>query len=325
MASSSSDPGPHEPRDQRGEDASRTPVLVGFDGSHDAATAIRIAARLMPARHARVAHLWSTPHTGSALYRRLAHRAWTNEHLERLVRREAAASAKNVAAGGVELAEAAGWTAEPFVRGVYGNEGLELAALAEELRPAAVVVGARGVGGLRGLLGSVSGVVVNRAPVPVLVVPPLLAEERAGVVSGPVLIAHDGSEGADRARAAATDLFSRRVHVVAHVDTTGLLGSHTSDAERGRDCRSEETGIPDEALMVPAKGFGPRAVADALAEEAAAQGAAALVLGSRGRSLMREVLLGSTARAALHQGHRPVLIVPPQTADMPAAEGSTDR
>jgi len=69
---------------------------------------------------------------------------------------------------------------QPFVRGAH--EGFDLVTLAEELRPTAIVVGSRGLGGVRGLLGSVSEVVVNRSSVPVLVVPPLLAEERAARV-----------------------------------------------------------------------------------------------------------------------------------------------
>ena len=37
--------------------------------------------------------------------------------------------------------------------------------------------------------------------------------------------------------------------------------------------------------------------------------AAVLVVGSRGRSAIREVLLGSVARTAVHRTHRPVLVV----------------
>ncbi|HEX6533949.1 MAG TPA: universal stress protein, partial [Gemmatimonadaceae bacterium] len=53
-----------------------------------------------------------------------------------------------------------------------------------------------------------------------------------------------------------------------------------------------------------------RAVADALAESAAAEGAAVIVVGSRGRSAQLEMLLGSVAMAVLHRAHRPVLVVP---------------
>ena len=272
------------------------PLLVGYDGSRAATTAISLAAHLLPPGPARVVHLWSSPDRGSALHRRLAHRARTDEHLDTLVAREVAEAAKNVAASGVVLAEAAGWTAEPLVRGVYGGEGLELARLAEQVGAAVVVVGSRGLGGLRGLLGSVSDLTVNHSPVPVLVVPPLLAEERAATVSGPVLIAHDGSTGAERARHTASELLPGRDHVIARVE-------HPLD-------QRDEDGLPAGAVTLHAEGFGPRATAEALAGEAAARGAGVIVVGSRGRSMIREALLGSVARAVLHHAHRPVLVVP---------------
>ncbi|MDD7968395.1 universal stress protein [Actinomycetospora lemnae] len=287
------------PRSARPEDDGV--LLVGFDGSRDAAAAIAVAAHLLPARHARVAHIWTSPGAGSALYRRLAQQARTTEHLRRLTRQEAAAAADGVAATGVALATAAGWTAEPVVRGEHSDEGADLAALADELRPAAVVVGSRGTGGLRGLLGSVAEVVVHRSSVPVLVVPPLLAEERAATSSGPALVAHDGSESAAYAHAVAADLLAPRLLVPVHVESPMSDGS----GELG------EPGVPTDALRLRPDGFGPVAAAGAVAREAATQGAGAIVVGSRRRSLVREVVLGSHARAVLHHGHRPVLVVPP--------------
>jgi nucleotide-binding universal stress UspA family protein len=53
-----------------------------------------------------------------------------------------------------------------------------------------------------------------------------------------------------------------------------------------------------------------RAVAAALADYAAERGAAVIVVGSRGRSASRELLLGSVAKALLHHARRPVLVVP---------------
>jgi nucleotide-binding universal stress UspA family protein len=279
-------------------------VLVGYDGSAGATTAISLAANLLPPGHARVAHLWCPPDRGSALHRRLAHRASTDEHLDSLVEKEVAAAAKNVAAAGVVLAEAAGWTAEPLVVGVYGGEGAELARLAEQHGAALVVVGSRGLGRLRGLLGSVSDLTVNHSAVPVLVVPPMLAEERAATVAGPVLIAHDGSAGAERARDVATELLPGRSQVVVRVEAPLDLRSP------GVADRPDGDAVPAGAITLHAEAFGPRAAADALAEEAAAQGAGVIVVGSRGRSMIREALLGSVARAVVHHAHRPVLVVP---------------
>jgi nucleotide-binding universal stress UspA family protein len=61
-------------------------------------------------------------------------------------------------------------------------------------------------------------------------------------------------------------------------------------------------------------GSSGRAVADALASTARTEGAALLVVGSRGRSSVKEILLGSVAMATLHHAYRSVMVVPP-TAD----------
>jgi nucleotide-binding universal stress UspA family protein len=50
-----------------------------------------------------------------------------------------------------------------------------------------------------------------------------------------------------------------------------------------------------------------------MAAAAADHGAAALVVGSRGRSAAREIILGSVAMSTLHHSHRPVMVVPNRT------------
>ena len=63
-----------------------------------------------------------------------------------------------------------------------------------------------------------------------------------------------------------------------------------------------------------------RAVADALAGYASTRSAALVVVGSRGRSATRELLLGSVAMATLHHAHRPVLVVPQADAEPSGTE-----
>jgi nucleotide-binding universal stress UspA family protein len=182
-------------------DPERPRVLAGYDGSPDAENAIEIGARLLPDAAVHVVHLWAPPFASAELCRRLVRDATSVDELTRLLEREGAAETERVAAGGVALARAAGWRAEPLARRSHGGEGLELARLAEELRPAAVVVGSRGLSGARAVLGSVSDMVVHYSPVPVVVVPhPLLAEERQAAAAGPVVVGHDGSDGARDAR-----------------------------------------------------------------------------------------------------------------------------
>jgi nucleotide-binding universal stress UspA family protein len=58
------------------------------------------------------------------------------------------------------------------------------------------------------------------------------------------------------------------------------------------------------------RGIGATAVADALTQCANDRDVAVLAVGSRGRSMAREILLGSVARATLNDAQRPVMVVP---------------
>ena len=284
----------------RADETARSHVLAGYDGSPNGANAIEIGARLLPDLAARVVHLWSPPFTSAKLRRRLVREARSLDELTSLLEREGAAEAERIAGDGVALARAAGWDAHPHVHRSYGGEGLELAHLAEELRPAAVVVGSRGLRGAQAVLGSVSNAVAQYNPAPTLVVPhPLLAEERAAAENGPVVTGYDGSEGARAALDTAQLLFPSR-------DVTAATVAD-GDADTGEvETEAVETAVLDLA----GSQRGSNGVADALIEVAAGRGAALIVVGSRGRSAWREILLGSVAMAVLHKAERPVLVVP---------------
>jgi nucleotide-binding universal stress UspA family protein len=162
------------------------------------------------------------------------------------------------------------------------------------------VVGSRGLSGVRAVLGSVSDMVAHYSPVPVLIVPhPLLAEERQVAAAGPVVVGYDGSAGARGALAAAASVFAGRELIAAAV-------ADGSASAAGAEAAGVETVVLDTGR--PARGA--RAVADALAGFAAQRGAALIIVGSRGRSAWREILLGSVAMAVLHHAERPVLTVP---------------
>jgi nucleotide-binding universal stress UspA family protein len=60
----------------------------------------------------------------------------------------------------------------------------------------------------------------------------------------------------------------------------------------------------------PAGGRRNRGVAASMVAAAADHGAAVVVVGSRGRSAAREIILGSVAMSTLHNSHRPVMVVP---------------
>jgi nucleotide-binding universal stress UspA family protein len=281
----------------------RGDILVAYDGSPSAAGAIEYGARLLPGVTVQIVHLWAPPFADAELRRRLWRRAGSLDELQSLLEEEGAADAERIAGEGVALATASGWAAQPLTERSLSAEGFALARLAENLGPAAVVVGSRGLSGVRALLGSVSDFVVHHSPVPVLVVPyPLLADERDAAAAGPVVVGHDGSSGAQRALATAASLFAGRELVVATAGTDSV-----------DEALSAEAGVVGaEVVRVDPRGVAQsaRAVADALAACASERGAAVIVVGSRGRSARREILLGSVAMATLHHAHRPVLVVP---------------
>jgi nucleotide-binding universal stress UspA family protein len=275
-------------------------VLVGYDGSPSSVNAIEAAATLVPRASASVLHLWEPPFTSPELRQLLAGRAAGLEALGELLETEGRAEAERLAGNGVKLARAAGWEASALVRRTFGGDGYQFARTAEEHDVDLVVVGSRGLGGVRAALGSVSELVVHVSPVPVLVVPhPLTTAEWAAAASGPVLVGTDGSPGAQAAIAAAAALFPGRQQVLVAVAEPGNGPGPTA---------------PDgaELLSVPCSGRpgSARATAATLAEVAADRGAAVVTVGSRGRSASRELLMGSVPRALLHCAHRPVLVVP---------------
>src|SRR5690242_8185259 len=273
-------------------------VMAGYDGSVAAGAAIEAAASLLPRAHAWIAHLWMPPFADDALRRRLWHGTRRVDEFVEAVEREGGAEADRLAATGVALARAAGWDAEPLVERGYGGEGLQLAALAEKLEPDVLVVGSRGLGGARAVLGSVSDMVVHYATQPVLVVPyPMFVAERAALADGPIVVGWDGSPGARRALAAAGQLFAGRRIVLAAVREGALP-------------QPAPPGFEEFTVESPAGHPPGRAIAEALAGQGAELRAAVIVVGSRGRSAIREILLGSAAMAALHHLSRPVLVVP---------------
>ncbi|MEV4702880.1 universal stress protein [Actinoplanes sp. NPDC049316] len=277
-------------------------LILGFDGSPAATAAIDAAAALFPGAQAGIVHLWTPPFASDTLRRRLWSGTAGVDRFVEAVEREGAREAERVAGTGVVLARAAGWQAEAVVERTYGGDGVQFAELAEKLDAELLVVGSRGLGGTKALLGSVSDMVVHYARRPVLVVPhPLLEAESAALAAGPIVTGWDGSAGAHAALVAAGRLFEgREIIPVTVEDGTG----------HGPEVSGRAVTVLHRDGLLPGTG---RSTAGALCSYARTRDAAVVVVGSRGRSAVEEIVLGSVAMATLHHAYRPVLVVPRST------------
>jgi nucleotide-binding universal stress UspA family protein len=274
-------------------------VVLGYDGSPAATAAIEVGTRLLPGALGWATYLWTPPFADQSLRRRLWRGSDRLDEFIAAIEREGQAEAERLAKVGTTLARAAGWDVKSFVERSMGGEGLQFTQVVEKLDADVVLVGSRGLGGAKALLGSVSDMVVHYTPKPVLVAPhPLLTAERAALVDGPVLVGWDGSAGAQAALSAAEWLLPDRGVLLVSVNDGAIEMPTPGDRElvRLRVGRGDD---PSE-----------RTIADALVGYARERRAALLVVGSRGRSAIREILLGSVAMATLHRAHRPVLVVP---------------
>lgn len=273
-------------------------AVVGYDGSPAAAAAIEAGALLLPDVHSWITYLWVPPFTSDPVRRRLRERIGNIDDLVEAVEREGEFEARRIAAMGVTLARAAGWEAEPRVEQTYGAEGAAIVRAADHVDADVVVVGSRGLGGSGAILGSVSDMVVHYATRPTLVVGhPLLSAEFGSLAAGPVVVGWDGSTGAEAALAAASRMFRGRDLVAVSVDDEGDAPAPPADGQVAH-------------THVRHQGRRAHGVAAAIIAAADAQGAAVIVVGSRGRSAAREIILGSVAKGTLHASNRPVLVAP---------------
>jgi nucleotide-binding universal stress UspA family protein len=142
-------------------------LLICYDGSAHAKHAIRHAARLLSAKAALLVTVWEPTAMLGGL-------AWAGEasmvsglDLDRAV----AEDAGRLADDGVRIALEAGLAAEPMAVEADGPVWKVVTEAAGRTDAAVIVMGSRGLTGLRSmLLGSVSSAVVQHADRPVLVV-----------------------------------------------------------------------------------------------------------------------------------------------------------
>lgn len=279
----------------------RSYVVVGTDGSAHAVNAVAWAAdeaqrRQVPLRIVTVFEKWAEmrPHSQEVLTEQEKHAA--------AMLREAKEST---------LARHPQLEVETILRAGDVTEEL-----AEEANNAAVLVtGSRGRGGFAGmLLGSTSQAMTIRSPVPLVVVPGPQAPASAKVVVGV-----DGSEESGRALAFAVDQARSRgvellaVQVLAEPQWFGpgeVYGPMVHEVidvveqaveEQVAPVRAEH---PDLKITARVERGHPAEVLRRLGD-----GAQLLVVGSRGRSKSRSMLLGSISHGVLHHAPCPVVVL----------------
>jgi nucleotide-binding universal stress UspA family protein len=277
-----------------------SPVVVGYDGSEDAGLALRwgldLAART--GRSARVVVVAVPPDKVPGPVR-AAEQAFVHDVASR-ARDVVAASA---APGSVVLVEH-GWTLPVLLR------------TAEDA--AVLVIGSRGHGRLEGAwLGSVSTHLPGRAACPVAVVRPA-----SDPGARQVLVGVDGSPASARALDAAAEHAERSgeplLAVYAYVDRSaprGGLGMRAEDidvtgAQEAERFASElVAGVavdhPDIVVRSTAVAGRPGEVLARLSRSSSL-----VVVGTRGRTPVLELVVGSVAQQVLNHAGCPVLVVP---------------
>jgi nucleotide-binding universal stress UspA family protein len=147
-------------------------ILICYDGSDDAKAAIEQGARLLAGQEATVLTIWQpfvdvlarTP-SGFGLAAGIAD---NSDQIDAASRQ----SAEDRAAEGAELANKAGFQAEPRTVAEDASTADAILRAAKELGATAILLGSRGLGGVKSLLmGSVSHGVIQHADRAVIIIP----------------------------------------------------------------------------------------------------------------------------------------------------------
>jgi nucleotide-binding universal stress UspA family protein len=159
-------------------------LLIAYDGSPDARSALEHAAELEPSEPVTILVVWEPfvevmTHTGAGYG--MAPGIVDYEAIDRVSEE----SARQRADEGVELARGLGLDAQPRVAVQETTIANAILAAADDVNARAIVMGTRGLTGVKSLLlGSVSHAVLQHADRPVVVVPSRhVAKERAAARS----------------------------------------------------------------------------------------------------------------------------------------------
>lgn len=177
-----------------------------------------------------------------------------------------------------------------------------------------LVVGARGLGGFKGLLlGSVSERVLERSSCPVAIV----RTDGPAAEDGPIVVGIDGSRHATAAlRWAAAEAACRRtqLHVVhGWSRPAAALSASAAVDDALEQCAGDvmRAALADEELAGLDVVSTVRRAGATTALLEAAKDASLVVVGSRGRGALSGLFLGSTSRQVAHHSPAPVVVVRP--------------
>jgi nucleotide-binding universal stress UspA family protein len=315
-------------------------VLIAYDGSPSAATAVRAAAGLFPAARASVV---TVPEVAGPVVTELPGLPTMSpeialqvvDALESEARRQAGETAQQA----VDRARALGLQAEVVSVDPSAPAWAALLDVAHRVAADVLACGTRGRGAFaRALLGSTSSSLLHNADVPLLVVP-----DGGGTLDGPVVAAYDGSEGATRAIQVVGRLLSERPTVVAHaweavfhrslavralaaapVDDLHATIADLQEAFANRSAATTQEGV------AAARAAGLDAVGEtiesdegawrAVAAAARTHGASVIATGTRGLGAARSALLGSVSSGLIQNVELPILVVPDEPAAVAARE-----
>lgn len=305
-------------------------ILLATDGSPSANDAARVAASVAQQAGAalHVAHIWQFTQASLGLMAGAASWQYTFDLDEQVARDILAGTVADLATVGVPVAN------QHLHRGRPADE---IARLADEIGADLVVVGSRGLGAIKRLLiGSTAEAVVHSAHRPVLVV-------RGAATDWPprrIVVGDDGSTPAADAVALAATIgglcgaagiivralppLPEHLRLPVPLLSQAVQRTQRTEAPTPQDLRDVAIDQAEDALnarsIAVTEVFGARPEVRVLTGGAAevllataedGDGAALIVVGSRGLGLLGRLRLGSVSTAILHAATGPVLVVPP--------------
>jgi nucleotide-binding universal stress UspA family protein len=315
-------------------------VLIAYDGSPSAATAVRAAGGLFPAAQASVVTVPEAtasfgmeapglPTMSPEVALQVA------DALEKEARRQAGETAQHA----VDRARALGLQADLVPVDPSAPAWAALLDAAHRVAADVLACGTRGRGAFaRALLGSTSSRLLHHTDLPLLVVP-----DGGGTLEGPVVAAYDGSHGATRAIQVAGRLLSGRPTVIAHawepvfhrsLATRALAAAPVDDlhdtVEDLHEAFANRAAATTQEGVAAARAAGLDAVGEtveldngawrAVAAAARTHGASVIATGTRGLGAARSALLGSVSSGLIQNAELPILVVPDEQASAAARE-----